>query len=59
MSRTTTIRDLLTEIIYMVTYHLDAVSLIWLQRLCRAFLGTIPSPTHRKLIEAETDDFGL
>lgn len=59
MSRTTTIRDLPTEILYMITYHLDAFSLIWLQRSCRAFRTSIPRPTHAKLIEAETAEFGL
>ncbi|KAJ6118813.1 hypothetical protein N7471_013433 [Penicillium samsonianum] len=48
MSRTTTIRDLPTEIIL----------LIWLRRSCWAIRKSIPSPTHAKLIEAETDDFG-
>lgn len=58
MSQILTICDLPTEILLMIAHYLDAFSLIWLQRSCRLFRGTIPSPTHLELIEAETTQFG-
>jgi hypothetical protein len=58
MSQPTTIRDLPTEILHIIAYHLDAFSLIWLQRSCRLFRELIPSPTHLELIEAEVTEFG-
>lgn len=59
MSQTSTIYDLPTEILLIIAHHLDAFSLIWLQRSCQLFRGIIPSPTHLELIEAETTQFGI
>ncbi|KAJ5894621.1 hypothetical protein N7495_006312 [Penicillium taxi] len=58
MSQNSTICDLPAEILLMIVNHLDAFSTIWLQRSCRLFHGTIPSPTHLELIKAETTYFG-
>ncbi|KAJ5614582.1 hypothetical protein N7528_008236 [Penicillium herquei] len=58
MSQCSTICDLPTEILLIVAHHLDAFSLIWLQRSCQLFRGIIPSPTHLDIIEAETTQFG-
>lgn len=58
MSQASTICDLPTEILLIIAHHLDAFSLIWLQRSCQLFRGTIPSPTHLELIDAEITPFG-
>lgn len=58
MLQTPTICDIPTEILLIVAHHLDAFSLIWLQRSCRLFREIIPSPTHLELIEAEITPFG-
>lgn len=58
MSQSSTICDLPTEILLIIAHHLDAFSLIWLQRSCQLFRGIIPSPTHLEIIEAETTQFG-
>jgi hypothetical protein len=58
MLQTTTICDLPTEILLMIAHHLDAFSLIWLQRSCQLFREIIPSPSHLELIEAEITPFG-
>ncbi|KAJ6059925.1 hypothetical protein N7444_002857 [Penicillium canescens] len=58
MLQTPTICDIPTEILLIIAHHLDAFSLIWLQRSCRLFREIIPSPTHLELIEAEITPFG-
>ncbi|KAJ5479400.1 hypothetical protein N7530_004909 [Penicillium desertorum] len=59
MSQASTICGLPTEILLIIAHHLDAFSLIWLQRSCQLFRGMIPSPTHLELMEAETTQFGF
>ena len=59
MSQTSAICDLPTEILLKIAHHLDAFSLIWLQRSCQLFRGIIPFPNHLELIEAETTQFGI
>ncbi|CAG8299373.1 unnamed protein product [Penicillium nalgiovense] len=59
MSQASTICDLPTEILLIIAHHLDAFSLIWLQRSCQLFRGTIPSPSHQELMEAEITQFGF
>lgn len=59
MSQASTICDLPTEILLIIAHHLDAFSLIWLQRSCQLFRGTIPSPSHLELMEAEITQFGF
>lgn len=59
MSQSPTIRHLPTEILHIIARHLDAFSLIWLQRSCRLFREILLSPTHLELVEAETTEFGI
>ncbi|PGH19077.1 hypothetical protein AJ79_00111 [Helicocarpus griseus UAMH5409] len=59
MSQSITIRDLPAEILHIIAQNLDAFGLIRLRRTCRDFRESIPSPTHRELIDAERTEFGF
>ncbi|KAJ5991802.1 hypothetical protein N7451_007526 [Penicillium sp. IBT 35674x] len=59
MSLPLNILDLPNEILHLIAQHLDAFSIVWLQRSCRGFRELIPPPTHPELIRAETTAFGF
>jgi hypothetical protein len=58
MSQTSSIYELPTEILLIIANYLDVFNRFRLRRSCRFLRGTIPSPTHLELIEAETSHFG-
>ncbi|PGG95186.1 hypothetical protein GX51_08308 [Blastomyces parvus] len=58
MSRSIAILDLPTEILHLIGQDLDTFSLIRLRSSCRGLRESMPSPTHRQLLEAECTEFG-
>ncbi|OQD84877.1 hypothetical protein PENANT_c011G00683 [Penicillium antarcticum] len=59
MSQPATIQILPTEILHLIAKNLDVFSLINLQHSCQRFCESIPSPTHKQLIEAEKSGLGF